>query len=84
MPRFCTLSLAGEPRYAIEPYSMSLRAGKVLIGHKRQYGVWCTPPLLSGRVLKSGHFTIQLWINFRQKFLTTDYGKEVLILLNKI
>lgn len=59
MPQFCTLSLAGEPRYAIESYSMSLRAGKVLIGHKRQYGVWCAPPLLSGRVLKSGHFTIQ-------------------------
>lgn len=51
--------LTGEPCYAIESYSMSLRAGKVLIGHKSQYGVWCTPPLLSGGVLKSGHLTIQ-------------------------
>ena len=59
MPRFCTLSLAGESRYPIESCSMSLRAGKVLIGHKSQCGVWCTLPLLSGRVLKSGHFTVQ-------------------------
>ena len=59
MPQFCTLSLAGESRYPIESYSMSLRAGKVLIGRKSQCGVCCTLPLLSGRVLKSGHFTVQ-------------------------
>lgn len=59
MPRFCTLSLAGESCYRLESYPMSLRAGKVLIDHKSQCGAWGTFPLLSGRVLKSGHFTVQ-------------------------